>query len=609
MKTLYKLICAGLFTTGSLLYSQSQQITVAQIGNEKISVKDFQFRYELSPYIPNDKSIDPDSLKYDFLYSLIAEKLWAMDADKSGFTRTKEFDFLMQPIRDIFVRDALFTIEVKDKVLLSSNDLSIGIIKAQTKLNTQIFSGKDSSTIYKFYKEAQIVSSIDSLLTSYSNITRSEGDITLGKLKDEEIEDSLYSLSIGQLTTPVNSEVGWIIFRITNKSFTPVDLTDNKKIEDIKSTIRNRRIEKRYYEYLSELLTGITINIEQEPFDLIYKKLWDILSLNNSNNNNTKSYFELTEYDFNSLVNNTGNNNISRMLFSIGEKEFKIFHFLSSLSFNGFSVAVLDSNVVKNKLNYLVKKFIEDQLITIEGYKRNLHLTPSVQNELTKWQENYLAQMYFLSTRDSIKISESEVYNYYLNEIINVSNIHLINIRMVMLNDLNEVGIILDKLKNGSSFGDLIKKYGQTDPVVNESGETGLKPTMLLGDLAVISSDLKLNEVYGPIKRQNGYCVLQVIERQQTNDSLKLSFENAKEQLKNTLRDRHLVEKLNTRTMALAEKYNVKIYPDAVDKIQTTQIPVFVHRLMGFGGRIAGVPLLTPFSSWFEGDIKRKVLP
>ena len=94
-----------------------------------------------------------------------------------------------------------------------------------------------------------------------------------------------------------------------------------------------------------------------------------------------------------------------------------------------------------------------------------------------------------------------------------------------------------------------------------------------------------------------------------TNDSLKLAYDSIKDQLRIDLRDKKLLTKLNKKTALLAEKYGVKIFPDLLDKIQTTKVPMFVHRLMGFGGRIAGVPLLTPFSGWINEETKVKLLP
>src|SRR5690606_4189743 len=143
-------------------FSQNSNDVVAEIGNDIITAKEFKIRFELSPYIPLNKGIDPDSLKYDFLYSFIAEKLWALEAENNSFTKSNAYDFYLNPLRDLFVRDALFKQEIKDKVVLSANDITNGINKLQIKLNVQIISTKDSALVYNFYNELSLPTPIDS---------------------------------------------------------------------------------------------------------------------------------------------------------------------------------------------------------------------------------------------------------------------------------------------------------------------------------------------------------------------------------------------------------------------------------------------------------------
>ena len=182
---------------------------------------------------------------------MIAEKLWAKDAEEMGITKTDEFNFIFKPLEEMFVRDALFKIEVEDKVLLSANDIENGIIKSQAKLNTQIVSTQDSLIIYNLYNKFSLDTNYDSLISNYQNLTNNVVDITLGTLKDEEIEDSLYSLMVNGFTAPIKSEVGWVIFIIKNKIFTPIDLSNQQPIDNMKKVIRNRRIKKRYENILT----------------------------------------------------------------------------------------------------------------------------------------------------------------------------------------------------------------------------------------------------------------------------------------------------------------------------------------------------------------------
>lgn len=592
----------------SSIFAQDSNEVVAEIGTEKITSRDFKIRFELSPFLPTDKNIDPDSIKFNFLYSLIAEKLWAKEADFLGMTNTESFYFYYEPLEAMFVRDALFKLEVEDKVFLSAQDINNGIIKSQAKLSTQIVTTNDSASIYNFYKQINSNNNIDSLLSISPNLTGKIFDITLGTLKDEEIEDSIYSLPINGFTSPIKSEVGWVIMIIRNKILTPIDLGNQQSIDNMKKIIRNRRIEKRYKEYLNILLGSTTIDINPESFKILYKQIWDILKTISAQSDN-QNYYEISETDFNSIKILLANVDIEKELFSISDEKFTIENFLSSLAFKGFHVNLLDSVSVLQKLNKNVKQFIEEQLISEEGYKRGLQLTPQVRNDLSTWKENYSAQIFYNRTLDSINVTDSDTYNYYLDELVNTSNIILLNVRMVTLQNLDEVSKIFESLKQGLEFKDIVKTYGSTDSLVNNDGETGLKPSILLGYIGNVALDLDLNEVYGPIKRNNAYSILQVIERQNSSDSLKLSFDLIKNQLRNELKFKILNEKLIEITSKLAEKYNVKIFNEAINKIQSSNIPFFVHRLMGFGGRIAGVPLTTPFSGWINNEVKQKLLP
>ncbi len=161
---LYLLIMPLLFLS-TILFAQKDESVVAQVGSFKITANEFKLRYELSPYIPSDKNINPDSLKYDFLYSLIAEKLLANEAELLGIAKTEKFQFFFKPLEDIFVRDALFKKEVDDKIILTADDINSGITKSQVKLKTQMITSNDSLQIYNFFNHLNSNKNIDSLLS------------------------------------------------------------------------------------------------------------------------------------------------------------------------------------------------------------------------------------------------------------------------------------------------------------------------------------------------------------------------------------------------------------------------------------------------------------
>ena len=72
-----------------LLYNPfnfAQEKFLAKVGNTEISPIELKYRFEVSPKEIGD--FDSDSSKVNFLYSLIAEKLWAYEAESLSMEKS-----------------------------------------------------------------------------------------------------------------------------------------------------------------------------------------------------------------------------------------------------------------------------------------------------------------------------------------------------------------------------------------------------------------------------------------------------------------------------------------------------------------------------------------
>ncbi len=603
------LILVMLFALSSNLFSQNDESIVAQVGNEIITAKDFKIRFELSPYIPVNKEIVEDSVKFDFLYSLIAEKLWAIDAEKMGIVKSKQFDFYFKPIEDLFVRDALFKQEVENKVTVTQSDLEKGINKSQFTQVVRFISSQDSVSIFEFHKQLTSLANIDSLIPLFNSIDDTIIDVKFGDLDSEAIEDTIYSLKKESFSSPLQVDNGWIIFYCKDNVFTPLNLGDQQAVENIRKAIKRRKLDILYNEYRNNLLKGTNVKINTSTLFLLSDALWQKLKLKTAVVREENNYFELNQNDFQEIQTSFTEAELKSPLFNIKEKQIHLYDLLSKIAYTGFSISQLDSNMVLSKLTYISKRFVEEQILTEEGYKKGYHLLPQVKSDLNLWRQKYLAQMYLVNTLDSIVVDEKMLLKFYNNEFLKSFSNSLVKLQMITLNDLDAIGMVLDKMNAGVDFSEIASYFGKTDSLVNQNGESDFIPVTLLGDLSSIVSGMSINEIFGPIKRSNGYTILKLIEKTETTDSMAFEYNNVKDQLRNTLRLKILTEKLNERTANLSIEKNVKIYNSVLDKITSTNIQMFVHRFMGFGGRMAGVPLLTPFSGWINNEVKEKILP
>jgi len=594
------------------IYPQNEEVVIAEIGNDKITEKEFRLRYELSPFLSLQSSWNFDSLKYDFLYSLIAEKLWAMQAKDMGLIAHPDFSFYFKPLEEIYVRDALFKEEVENKVILTDDDISNGILKSQTTFKVKIVSSFDSLLIFNFYKELLIIPNFDSVLSPYNNIKPDIQlmEIALGKLKDEEFEDLLYGLDINEFTKPVQSEIGWVIFFISEKMFKIVDPADEKIINDIKTKIRTRRIMVRYEEYLKDLLSGIEVIPNENLFFSAATEVINRLSTKKPQRTESGYFYLLDDGDFRTIKFNLGEAKLNKSLFSIHDRSITTKDFLADLAFKDFGTETIDSVFIIRKLVKNLKSFIENQLLTYEGYRKGLDKIPEVQDDLSMWKKNYLAQLLKISFLDSVYTTDEEVYQYFLNSIVKDSTLIFLNLQIVALDDLDKIAFIFERLQKSDSFDDILLDFGKTDTLTNDNGETGLKPYLALGDLGLIAANLKQDQIYGPIKRNNKYTLFRVKEKKQSGNIINQSFDSIKDALRNQLRTIKLNEIVNRKTIEYASNKIIKINNSKINSIKSSEIHMFVHRLMGFGGRITAVPLTDNWTDWINvHELKKLFLP
>ena len=586
------LILASIILLGSLpLYAQNQKPLV-KIGDDQISAEEFKLRYELFPFI--DTGFPEDTVKFHFLLSLIAEKLCAIEAKNLGMEGSEKFDFYYLPLEKMFVRDALFQREIKSKVKIDNDEVLKGDKKYGIKLKVIIFGCKDSSRIYKIYQEAKSGISVDSL-SGFDDKDTSE--VTFGSMNFEAIEDSLFLLSIGEYTKPLKTESGWFIFYLNNKTKdeTPEDPSNiTKKVEDI---VRDRHIAKAYKDYMWKVFKDKKIEANKNIFLNLSENVFNFLKEKQIAETDT-SFFYLDESDIEKLKVRLGNKFLEKTFFTVNNKHITVRDFLADMLLERFSIDKLTKEEVYLRLSELTKEFIEKEYLTDLGYKEGLQNLPEVKNQLQMWKDNYLAKIYQNTLLDSARVNDKETYDYFLKKQ-KGDKIKQVNIVELLTDSLETIKYVLNQMRKGKDFKDLAAKLTKREGTKNKGGEFGFFPVTSNGEIGKIADNMKIGDIYGPIKVKEGYSMFQLIDVKETEDSIRQSFDEVKNNLKTELMNKKFQEVLNNKLLELAKKYKVNIDEGVFKSIHTTNIKMFVHRFMGFGGRIAVVPFATPLYQWF----------
>lgn len=583
----------------SALFPQSDNEILVKIGNKTITKKEFRNRFEFNPHI--NRISDSESFKKQFLYTLIAEKLFALEAVEQQADTTEIAEYWLNMLRKMLARDALYKKEIKENIQPVADSLTSVYIDEPSNIIVEYISMSSEDSAFIFYNELQKGKLIDPGFENYylknsDTLYLSRGDV------EQDIEDILFKTSAGKYTEPVFGLDKYFIFKVIGKNF-PVLTKSKNWEEEYKKLIKaadKRAEEILYRKFMNKIFRDKKINAN----GYLLQSLADEISILFKEKNRIhidKFYLNLNDLVKleNQLKNVLGNP------FIILEKDTVLFkNFIRYFMFEEFSSESSDRNEIISLLNHKTRKFIEQEILAAIAFEKGLENDPEVLDEFNTWKDYYLFTTIKQGFSDSVKVSDEELLEYY-NKTRNAElPVQQVNIIEVLVDSLETAEIILNELLQGTDIKILAEKYSQRESAKNRNGESGYFPVTQNGDIGRIASEMEVGEVYGPLKVENGYSIFKVIGKKDSVYNFTSSFEEEKEFVKNEYIFNKYNERLEKLTADLAEKYNVQIYEDKLREVNVIPINMVAYKLLGFGGKITAVPIIPPFNNWIKQWLK-----
>lgn len=591
------------------IYSSPDSLLV-KIGSTGITAEEFQQRFELIPQVSAGIKRDLEQKKQDLLYSLIAEKLWAKNAEELKLDTTEVMRYTFSIIEKMFVRDALYKIEITDKIKIPGDEKIEGLKKIYYNLQLDLIQFSDSSAAFESYNSlTKHEAAFDSLKTKFNQhilpITIKYGEFV------EPIEDELYSLQENDISKPVKTKNGWIIFKLIKKENEPIS-SRNQALMNVEEIIRKRKADKYYDEFFERFFKNKKIETDGKIFWSIADKITELI--NQKKEVNSAAEGNMISFEVSDLLRIEkllGADTLSMNFIFFDEKPVTVKEFLRELVFDGFSFDNFNQAYIAKKLNARVRLFIEHELLAREGYKRGLHNLPDVKSSISMWKDNYMAKLLKNILLDSIKVSDEEVYNHFINKNQTQNNaITEVNIIEILTDSLEVIDLVLRELEKGADIRTLASAHTKRTWTKNNGGEFGFFPITMYGDLGRIAASMNIGELYGPIKLPEGYSIFKLIDKRESTFDSALTFQQVKEELRKYLHYTKSVKFFIDYTVELANKYGVQINEQLFNSIEVMDMNLFVYRYIGFGGRISAVPLTLPFNEWYlPWKEKQKLIP
>jgi len=569
-----------------------------------ITEEDFISRYELTPQLYAGMIGSEESAKKEFLYSLIAEKLWALEAESIGLDKSELITSTYKAIEKMYVRDALYRKEILDKVEISDEYLAEAYKRSSKILNLNYIYSENYEEIEFIYQQLQSGVNFYTIMLQRpeSKLQEMPYSVSYGKM-EKNVEDKLYQLKLGEITEPVKAPNGWYIFKLLSVQQKVIENSEQAQAEEkfVLKVARQTIIDSLYKDFFEKFFKDVKAETNKELLielsDLVFEKLQNRSQID-SISENDKIY--LTSDDLYDIEADLGSEKLNSVFVKLDEQPETMDDFLQELAIEKFYFDSLDLDHVRGRLNYYVRKFIEHELFAREGYNRGLQNLPEVIRDTQMWRSYYLSEALRKEMIDAVEVTEEELNEYESTAQLDSSLIIEVKIIELLTKDLDVIQLVLEELDKGADFRELAVKYTIREEAKNNNGELGYFNINEFGEIGSKAAQMSIGEMYGPIKIPEGYSLFELIDKKQITELPLTNYQSERTQMAEELKNKKLYESIVNKTVELAIKYNIQIDEELLNSIEVLNTTTVIYRVFGFGGKLLAVPMTFPNYNWVK---------
>ncbi len=607
-KVYYLIIFLGI---GFNILAQEKTGVLAKLNNYEFTTNEFEERYLLIPRLSVNNKQDEPAFRAKAFYTMVAEKLWAAYAKDEGLDSTDIMKYTFKAIEKMYVRDALFKKEIKDKAKVDERKIIFAAAKIKRILYVNFIFSKDLNDINNVYSSLEKGISFDSLLAKRIDKNYQPGpiEVTFGMMR-EDIEDAIFSLTPGKYTKPIEYNNEYYIFRLTYEK--PREFKDGeeyqKEFRNAKTLVEDRALSRVYNDYFNKMFVNKKVSTDGLIFWSIADKLIDAVKNRKEKDkilDNNK--ITLTPEDFTKIEKSFTKDSLNSIFVSLEENPITVKQFLHEFFYEGFDALTTNADTLRSQLQSRVRRFIEHEILAREGYKQGLQNLPDVKRSIDMWRDNYLSKLAKNDFVAKLSVTDEDVKDYYDKHKQGTGNNTMVNIIEILTDNLDDIDIIMKQLEAGVDIRELAKKYNKRETTKATNGEFGYFASTVYKELGAIAEKMNVGEIYGPVKLEEGYSIFKLIGKKEMEDKgIEKPFEEVKDSLKNVVRMEKLKNGLIDKTIELAKKYNLSVNENELYNLKAENLNMLVFRFMGFGGKIIAVPVDPIFTDWVEKWQKEK---
>ncbi len=582
--------------TNSCTSHEDQQV-VLRIDKSVVEKDEFMKRVSFVPH--QSQSINPEQVKKDVLASLIAEKILAQEAVS---LKLDTLEFMSTHITQL-EKEAIFEYWVQENIdkfiEVSKDEVKEAYNRSKQIRTVDFWTTPDSSFAARFIKSMSLPQIEQSIEMKDFSLSVQQKIIKYGEIWGP-VEDVVYKLKQGELSSPLKVNDEYFVFRLKNirqNLSTLSDFEANKSL--IQEKVWEYKRESKYGKKVLQILRSTGFKIEREQYDRVISALTQRLRFpdEEASPSNLTSVLEFPEIklDLQAQLENPFIQFKSGAVWTVRD-------FLRKLAFGPYLLNYKDRNIFRRDVPRILRKMVLLETVAEIGYKSGYEDASYVKKRTKMWHDYLLAAEFQTRCINREDISQEEIVQYYNNHPEKFSSSSLRKIQEVLVSTRELAVDLIKRVQAGELLGDLARKYS-----IRETGsEGGFSPLLGLNDWGNVSRkafQLPLNALYGPLKTEDGkYSILQVIEI--THGEIKPLAE-VTDEIEHLLSNEKNIEIVNQLIETRLQDLDIEINKSIINSLDVSKTPMLVTK-SHFPGRLV-VPFPIPIgssASWFKNMYK-----
>ena len=443
--------------SGIVSAQKPDDIPLVKIGNITITKTEFLSRYELTPGINRRKS-DTEANKAEFLLSMIAEKLLIVKAQQEGWDNDSLLNNAVKEIERALVRDELYRQEVQSKIVLTETEINNSVRRSLNDMKVYFLYAKTkegADFLYSQIKKGKVLESFSFTIESKDEFDGPDSAIARWGDVDARMEQVIYNLKLNETSKPVQLEDGWYIVKLMGKTVTVLVGDKERKgvREKAESVLRKRKEQKRMTEYMNKELREIKTEVNARLMKSVIFHMWDIAQKKYPAINDTTMFY--TDKSVIDSLRARMNDSIRMPFVTFPHDSWTLELTLEKIVESNLATPRPSLKKIRMDVELRLRDLIDQEYLIQTAYKKDLHQSATVRNDLKVWRDSYLSQMVRNRTEDTVVVSQNdieELKRIFYNDTSIVNNNTVAKEKMKQLKIQNNLDRYVGTIANGTEI-------------------------------------------------------------------------------------------------------------------------------------------------------------